>query len=162
MKITITLELTPPSALGQTSLKPMPSHDPATGQLLRALEAVAAPLRALAPADSPLPFAESIQPQTSAGSSREEAWLQSSVRAKTQCQPRSLLDQPQLTPQELDCLHRILSQSPPEVEPLASGGLVPPPPHAPVGSSAFPEPNPGDFRFKANLESLFALLRRLP
>lgn len=161
MKITITLDFTSSAASDQTSLSPMPFRAEATARsACRAAAAELQPLESARP-DSPLPFAAGTPPQTLAASSLEESFRRLIEKANLQCWPDSLLDAPRWSPQEFDRIQRIVLAAMEAGELPAAGGSAPPPPPAPVESSAFPEPIPVDFRFNANLESLFAAIRSL-
>ena len=158
MKITITIDFTALAASAQKSPSSTFPPLPATcGSSSGGAPLGNPPLQSQAQ-DDPLPFAEGIPQRTSDAASDEARWLDLAHLGRL----AGALDFPQWSPQEFDHYRNIVLAAL-AAEPLqASGGSAPPPPPAPVESSAWPEPNPGEFRYKANLKSLFAALRRLP
>lgn len=158
MKITITIDLTSASASAQTSPSSTACPQPATYQSSNAAALSGKPHHQSQAPDVPLQFAAGIPQQTSAAASDEARWLDLARLGRT----AGLLDLPQWSPQEFDHYRKLVLALLAKEELREIDGSIPPPPHIPAGSSSSPEPNSGDFRFKANLERFFAALRLHP
>lgn len=161
MKITITIDLTSASASAQTSPSSTSAPQAATYRPSNVSATPEIPVPSPRTQDAPLPFAEGIPPKTTASTSCEEAWLQLASKAIPLDVPGYPLEPLRMSPQEWHLCQRLVLEAMNQWEHPEAGASAPPPPRAPDGSSSCPEPSPEDFRYKANIEALFAFLRSL-